>query len=117
MQLQAITHKVGMNTSQVVRLPVNPVIQLPRKASCEEGCAVLRRDEECFLPITLLAEQPQLIRMYVTAVLDDQRVSQQSGCIELISRDLVGQQGVYQCNSSEGPQYVCLQVSSQEVQV
>lgn len=106
-----------MDTSQVLRLPVNPIIQLPRKGSGEEGCGVLRRDDECFLPITVLAEQPQLIRMYVTAVLDDQRVSQQSECIELISRDLARQQGVYQCNSSEGPQYFCLQVSSQEVQV
>lgn len=116
MQLQTI-HKSRAQTSDLLRLQVNPVIQLPRKRSSEDGSAVLRRDEDCFVPITALAERPHLIQLYITAISDDARVSQQSECIELLARSLAKQQGVYKCSSSDGPQYVCLQVSSQQVQV
>lgn len=118
MQLQAKAFKFKTATANRPGLAINPVVQLPRKASSDDSGAVLRRGGQCFIPITTLAEQPCMIRMYVNAAVHDRNESVQQGeCIELDSQDIARQQGVYQCTSFDGPQYVCLQVTSKPAQV
>eukprot|EP00892_Ulva_mutabilis_P007518 jgi/Ulvmu1/5138/UM021_0155.1 len=119
MKLQTKSHqfRTGVEAAISPQLVLNPVMQLPRNYSGKDGCAALRRNEDCFLPITALAERPYLIRMYVTAASDDRnQILQESECIDLQSQDIHRQQGVYQCSSADGPQYVCLHISSQPVQ-
>jgi hypothetical protein len=56
--------------------------------------------------------------MYFSASVDNEKMDHaQSDCIELQSKDLSQQQGLYKCTTHDATHFVCLKVTSQPVQV
>ena len=100
------------------RTALNPVIQLPVRSKNLAAPSCLAQDEGCFLPVTALAEQPQIIKMYFSAGLDNDDMDHaQSDCIELHNQDLSKQQGLFKCTTEDATYFVCLKVTCQPVQV
>lgn len=99
-------------------MSLNPVIQLPVRSRSQTTPSCLARDEGCFLPVTALAEQPQIIKMYFSASTDNKDMDHaQSDCIELHSEDISKQQGLYKCTTDDATHFVCLKINCQPVQV
>ena len=99
---------------------LSPVYQLPlrgeRDSSGKPG--KLEQGEDCFLPLTMLAEYAQHVSIFVAAG-EDQSESQRfsADSIELSSANLGRHQGIHECSIAQGRHFLCLNITKDKAQV